>query len=224
MSNEKSLVRSAEKSLEVKSLKDLVRVRTNENSVLCIDVSGSMGAHMRNGKTRIDGLREVVAGIQSKKATQLIAFGLHPLLAGAHPLEPGTQQPEVAFVTEVPDAQGGTPMAQAIDFARSNGFGRAVVISDGGPNDRGAALESARRFGGRIDVIYVGDPGDAGSIFLEELAKVTGGTRFEGDLSDVKEITGAVVGLLNGEVLEEDDEDEDDDDEDEDEDEDDEDA
>jgi hypothetical protein len=216
MSNEnKSLMQVAGKSLQVKSLKDLVRVRTAENSVLLIDVSTSMDAHMKNGKKRIQGLREVVVGLQAKKPTTLIAFGLRPFD------ETGLEKrDEVGFVTEVPEAQGGTPLAQGIDFARSNGFGRAVVISDGEPNDDRAAMESAMAFGGRIDVIFVGDPGSRGSIFLDQLAQATGGTRFEGDLSDVKEITGAVAGLLNGEVLEEDeddDEDEDEDDEDEDE-------
>jgi hypothetical protein len=95
-------------------------------------------------------------------------------------------------------------------MAGQNGFGRVVVISDGGPTDD--AMGAAMAFGGRIDVIFVGDPHDAGSYFLDTLAKATGGQRFEGDLSDVKEITGAVVGLLNGEILEEEDDDEDDDD------------
>jgi Mg-chelatase subunit ChlD len=222
MSNEnKSLLRTAEKSLQIKSLKDLVRARTSENSVLCIDVSYSMTATMRNGKTRIQGLREVVAGMRTKRAdVQMIAFGLNSNRSLHDPtgLEPNMGSKQVDFVTEVPDAQGGTPMAEAIDLARTSGFGRAVVISDGGPNDQHAALEAARQFGGRIDVIYVGDAGDPGSRFLDELAKITGGQRFEGDLSEVKELTGAVVGLLNGESLEEDDDDDDDDDEEEEED------
>jgi hypothetical protein len=211
MSTENKLMKVLGKSLSLDSLDDLVRVRSNENSVLLIDVSGSMGAFMRNGKTRINGLREVVAGIQSKRTTQMIAFGLNPG-ASLDPtgLEPRSAQGEVDFVNEVPDAQNTTPLAEGIDFARVNGFGRAVVISDGAPNDRNKALDAARNFGGRVDVIFVGDPGEPGSLFLEQLASATGGQRFEGDLSDVKEITGAVIGLLNGEVLEEDDDDEDD--------------
>src|SRR4051794_11198920 len=202
--SEKSLMRSASKSLEVKSFKDLIRARSAENPVLLIDVSGSMGAFMRNGITRIDGLRQVVAGMLAKRATPMIAFGM-ATQQFAHPLEPQQQSrsEEVGFVTEVPDAHGGTPLAEAIDFARANGYGRAVVISDGQPNyPNSTSLDAARRFGGQIDVIYIGDPGDPGSMFLDELAKATGGQRFEGDLSDVKEITGAVIGLLNGEVLE----------------------
>ncbi len=218
-----ALVRSLEKSLEIKTLKDLVRVKTNETPVLLIDVSGSMGHPMRNGKTRIAGLREVVTGMQAKRPTQMIAFGLEPNRPHHDPT--GLEMvvaagSEVAFVTDVPDAQGGTPMAEAIEFARMSGFGRAVIISDGSPNDTHGAMEAARQFGGRIDVVYVGDPGDPGSMFLESLAKETGGQRFEGDLSEVKELQNVVVGLLTGDVemeeVDEDDDDEDEDDEDED--------
>ena len=208
------LTKSLEKSLTVKSLKDLVRVRTSESAVLLLDVSGSMGTFMRNGKTRINGLRIAVSDIQSKRPTSMIAFGLEASRQ-VDPLEPmmvgGT---EIAFVTEVPDAQGGTPLAEAIDFARTNGFGRAVVISDGVPNDQSKAMDAARQFGGQIDVLFVGDPGEAGSFFLDGLAKATGGSRFEGDLSEPKEIAGAIVGLLNGEVLEQPDADDDEEDED----------
>jgi len=148
----------------------------------------------------------------------MIAFGLLPQHDSTG-LEPRTGSPEVAFVDTVPDAQGGTPLAEAIDFASQNGFGRLVVISDGSPNyPHSTSMDAARRFGGQIDVMYIGDPGDPGSVFLEQLAAATGGQRFEGDMSDIKEITGAVIGLLNGDVLEQDDDDEDDDEDDEDDD------
>jgi hypothetical protein len=214
MSNETSLMKMLDKSTKLSSLKDLVRSKDAENVVLLLDCSASMGAYMRNGKLRIGGLREVVAGIQAQRTTTMVAFG--PAAVGAHPLEP--MGSPVRFVTEVPDPEGGTPLAEAITFARSNGFGRAIVVSDGGPNDPRAAMEAAREFGGQIDVVFVGDAGDPGSVFLDELAKTTGGSRFEGDLSEVKELTGAIVGLLNGETMEQDDEDDEDEDDEDDED------
>lgn len=221
MANETSLQKTLSKSLEVKSLKDLVRVRTSEHGVLMIDTSGSMTDTMRNGKQRIQGLREVVIGLQKARPTPMIAFGYAGGGGSGHPLEQGLGSQEVGMVTEVPEALGGrTPLTEAIDFARTCGFSKGVVISDGGPDNRSSAMEAARRFGGQIDVIFVGDEGDPGSVFLEELAKMTGGVRFQGDLSDVKELTGAVIGLLNGEVLEQTDEDDDDEDGDEEDDED----
>jgi hypothetical protein len=185
-------------------------MKSSTNAVLLLDVSYSMNAPMLNGKTRITGLREAVTGIlKNRPGTTMAAFGLTPQI--------DPPKGEVEFVTVVPDAQGGTPLAEAIMFAGTNGFGRCVVISDGAPNDRSAAIDAARTFGGQIDVLFVGDAGDPGSDFLDELARLTGGTRFEGDLSDPKELGTAVIGLLNGEVLEQDDNG-DDEDEDEDED------
>ena len=208
---EKSLMRLASKSVEVKSLRDLVRSRTSENPALLLDLSGSMAMHMHNGKTRQQGLREVVTGLQSKRPTTMIGFGMDA--TPGHPMEPNSGGQLVGFINEIPEALGpSTPLAEAIDFARVGGFAKAVVISDGIPDDRSAAMAAAMSFGGQIDVIFVGNPGEPGSIFLEELAKATGGRRFEGDLADVKEITGAVIGLLNGEVMEEEDDDDDDED------------
>lgn len=214
MSEQNSLMRTMNKSLQVKSLKDLVRARTSENPILLLDLSGSMGGCMHNGKTRQQGLKEVVTGLQAKRPTPMIGFGMDT--TSSHPLEQG-MTPLVGFINEVPEALGpSTPLAQAIDLARENGYAKAVVISDGIPDDRSAAMEAATRFGGRIDVIFVGNPGEPGSLFLDGLATATGGSRFEGDLADVKEITGAVIGLLNGETMEDQDDDEDDEDEDED--------
>lgn len=213
--DDNKLVRMMEKSMSIKSLRDLARSKESGNVVLLIDVSGSMGAYMRNGKRRIDGLREAVAGIQAKRSTTMIAFGLE---MHRRDVETGerSNSGEVAFVSSVPDAQGMTPLAEAIEFAGQHGFGRLVVISDGSPNPpHSRVTDAAKAFGGQIDVLFVGDPGDPGSAFLDGLAQLTGGQRFEGDLSDVKEITGAIIGLLNGDVLEQDDEDDDDEDDDE---------
>ena len=224
---------SLTKSLEVKSLKDLVRVKQTENSFLLIDCSGSMSEKMRNGRERISGLREVVSQVQSQKQVPMVAFG--PRMVEGKPVTydmiysgeaDRLQALPWGFVTEVPDPGGNTPLKEAIEFARVQGAGRLVVISDGEPGDPQGCMEAARMFGGRIDVIFVGDEGDMGSIFLERLAESTGGQRYQGDLTDPKMLSGAVVGLLMGEVLEtvgddepdvdEDDEDDDDDDDDDD--------
>jgi hypothetical protein len=222
-----------EKSLRAKTLKDLVRISDTDNPNLLLDCSGSMNERMRNGKKRIEGLRAVVQNVQAKKPTAMIAFG--PTFGFNESKDPNVFNPYeddapkdgdryvlpemrvVDFVSEVPEPQGGTPLHLAIDFARQKGVGRLLLISDGQPNDMALAMTAARNFGGKIDVVYVGDPGDMGSIFLDDLAKATGGQRFEGDLTDVRELENTVIGLLTGEVMEEVD---DDDDEDEDEDED----
>ncbi len=167
-------------TLAVKSLADLVRVKTPSEHFLLIDVSGSMGDHMRNGKTRISGLTDVVNDLRKEGKIRLIAFG-----------------GEGAYLTDmVPRASGGTPLHQAIDLARTTGAGRAIVISDGQPNDGQAAMDAARAFGGQLDVVFVGDPGEGGESFLRELAQLTGGTEFHGDLSKPKELGAKIAGLL----------------------------
>jgi hypothetical protein len=197
MSDHSALVKSLSKSLQVKSLADLVRVRTSENVYLLIDCSGSMNDHLRNGKTRINGLRDVVKDIQSTRSVRLIAFGGRDRSS----FEP------IGFVESVPDAGGGTPLTQAIEFARTHKAGRAVVISDGMPDDSRGALDAAREFGGQIDVVFVGNPSEFGEAFLKQLAEATGGTQFTGDLSQPKELSAQIAGLLNGAVEDDDDDD-----------------
>lgn len=186
-----ALARELNKSLQVGSLDDLVRVQTESNIWLLLDCSGSMSSPMRNGKDRIAGLRETVDSIQSERRMQMIQFS-------------GSVQ-----VTEyVPDPNGGTPLAEAIDLARTNECSRAIVISDGEPNNENAAMDSAKRFGGRIDVVFVGDPGSHGEAFLKRLAQSTGGESFTGDLTEPKKITAGVIGLLTaGTELDDDDDD-----------------
>jgi CBS domain-containing protein len=210
-----------ERSLTVSSLRDLARSRKAENVFLLVDCSGSMGARLSGtGQTRIEALRGIAKQVLSARKAPVMQFGAMDPNTGAW----------IGFVDgDIPDANGGTPLAEAIEFARRNGAGRLVVISDGVPDDRDLALEAARQFGGRIDVVFVGDPGEAGSVFLDRLAQLTGGERFEGDLSETRKLTGAITGLLVGDVAaaaaafgdddeEEDEDDDEDDDEDEDED------
>lgn len=221
MSNETTdlVRRQLEESLEAGSLKAMAR--DVEQVFLLIDTSGSMEAPLRNGKRRIDALREIVTDITSKGHVTMIAFG-------------GPYDSQVRFVDTVPEPDGGTPLAQAIQLAKEYAATRVVIISDGMPDSQSQATDAAHGFGGRIDVAFVGNEGDGGAMFLNELARITGGTQFTGDLGDPKKLTGQIIALLEGDVDEkapiqgegfstidpdpEDAEDEDDDEEDEDED------
>lgn len=219
-----ALVKQLEKSGSLSSLADLVRVRENENVALLVDVSGSMADYVddvasanRNYTRRIDALRIVVRDVVQKKLVPVYAFG-GPMEDSDHRMQYVWQVPYDA----IPEPVGGTPLRPAIEMARQNGYGRLLVISDGNPEDRSGCLEAAKQFGGRIDVVFVGPANDwtGGSEFLDELARATGGNRFEGDLGDTKQIASTIAGLLAGEVMEEVDEDDDEDDDDEDDDED----
>jgi hypothetical protein len=141
----------------------------------------------------------VVRDIQQQRPTPLIGFGLRE------------HRGEVGFISSIPAPFGGTPIASAINFAREQNFGRAVVISDGSPTESThECMDAAARFGGKVDVVFVGDPGDPGAEFLLKLAESTGGTSFTGDLSEPKELGAGVIGLLTGEVAEDEDEDDED--------------
>lgn len=184
-SNTDLVRRQLEDSLEQGSLKAMAR--DAETVMLLIDTSGSMEATIRSGKRRIDALREVVADIKKAGDVPMIAFG-------------GPYDAQVRFVDGVPEPDGGTPLHIAIPYAKEYGATRLVVISDGVPDLADQSMQEARTFGGRIDVVFVGNEGDSGQMFLNALASATGGTQFTGDLGNTKKLTSQVIGLLEGEV------------------------
>ena len=187
--NEQLTRQSLELGLDLGSLKSLVKA-TAENVMLLIDTSGSMSDRIVGGGSKIEGLRTSVKEIGPKEnGVPMIAFG-------------GPYDAQVRFVDAVPDPDGGTPLHVAIPYAKEYGATRLVVVSDGQPDLSEECLLQAKTFGGQIDVVYVGNPGDHGSAFLDELAHLTGGKRHEGNLGDTKKLTGTIIGLLEGEVEE----------------------
>lgn len=219
------LLKSLDKTTSLTSLADLVRVKTQVPPALLLDCSSSMDEKvLKAGKTRIACLRQVVAQIKAQQEVPMIAFGPR-FKDGGVPFNPTTdwnlpnvsELPTAALVNEVPNPAGMTPLHKGIDFARENGLSRLVLVSDGGPDSTTMAMEAAKKFGGRIDVVFIGDDNDPGAFFLEELAKTTGGEKFDGDLGELKQLTGTIVALLSGDVeivdTDDDDEDEDEDDE-----------
>lgn len=188
---ENSLIRTASQLTKSSSLDDFMR--ETETVFLLIDTSGSMNGPIdpREPKRRIDGLREVVAEIKGTGHVPMIAFG-------------GPWDGEVRFVDAVPEPAGGTPLHAAIPYAKQYGATRLVIVSDGMPDLKSQSLDAARQFGGRIDIVYVGDvkDGEGGLAFLESLAKLAGGTHHVGSLGDVKLLSRTVIGLLGGDVAE----------------------
>lgn len=184
-----AIANTLDKSLKAKTLADLVRIKSDERKTLAIDCSASMDTPMYNGKRRIDGLREVVKGIREQVPCEMIVF------------DGGNAR----TVDGVPEPNGGTPMHEAIRFAKERGAGSLVVVSDGQPDWPQGTLDAAMAFGGRIDVVFVGNPGDFGEQFMIELAQKTGGIQFTGDLAEVKQITSGIVGLLTAGERDEDD-------------------
>lgn len=183
MTTNNALITSAlNKSLTIKTLDDLVRVRTSEVRFLVCDASSSMNCLMRNDQRRIDGLKEVVRQVKEKAAVRLVVFDGN----GARLVDNTVTEP-----------YGGTPLHEGIRMAKLHGASSCVVISDGEPDSETRAMEAAREFGGRIDVVFVGSEGDYGRLFLRRLAESTGGTESTGDLADSGATSGAIIGLLS---------------------------
>jgi hypothetical protein len=138
------------KSLAKKSLADLVRAR-KQRSLLLVDASGSMSSVVKSGERKIDALRTVVKTLRETHPVPVAAFGCC-----------GRQ---TIMVDVVPEPSGGTPLAEAIDFGKVKGANHLVVVTDGYPDNAYSAFEAADRFGGKIDVFYIGDGGDSGARF-----------------------------------------------------------
>lgn len=144
----------------------------NAECVVLVDTSGSMGsADSRGGRTRYDVACEELAALQGAMQGKIA------VLSFAN---------ETMFCPDgKPYNQGGrTDLAGALQFAKVADVPgiRFIVISDGEPNDKQAALREAKKYTNRIDVIYVGpEHSPAGRDFLAKLAQVSGGQAVTAD-------------------------------------------
>jgi hypothetical protein len=170
----------------LRTLRDLVKKATTSGAMLLLDCSGSMAEIMATGESKIEALRAVVADVRSSVNVPASAFGPAPGV--------------VDVVDQIPDPQGGTPMAQAIVKAREAKRLHLIVISDGVPDSTEWALREAATFmaqgGQRIDAIYIGNDNDYGAKFMTELATVGNGTQSVTDLKEQKLLAEAIRGLL----------------------------
>jgi len=169
-----------------KGLRDLVRAKTRR-SMLLVDVSGSMDSRIATGERRIEALRKVVATLLKTHPVPVGAFGL-----------PSRRGVGMVDGNHIPEPEGGTPLAEAIEFARTQGANHAVVVTDGMPDNDRAAFDEARQFGGPIDVFFIGDAGEYGAQFCQRLADLTGGTANVTDLGvdEQKQLGTKIAGLL----------------------------
>jgi Mg-chelatase subunit ChlD len=80
--------------------------------------------------------------------------------------------------------QAGTDLAKALEFAKVADVSgmRFILISDGEPDDRSAAMRIASTYRNRIDIIYVGsETSSRGRDFMSELARLSGGIAVTSD-------------------------------------------
>lgn len=160
-----SLIQSASKqesSGEAGRYQQRQQAQATSAVVILADVSSSMN-EPAGGKKKIDILREALSHQwPSVRYGHLIAFS--SLVA------------TIDSPANLPNPSGSTALHLAIEAARSFRPRRTLIISDGHPDDKDAALIAADGLTGRIDVIYCGPEGDEKAInFLNRLARRTGG-------------------------------------------------
>lgn len=192
MSNPDGLALRAKLALtQTSSLGDLVKAKKLEKETfLLIDCSYSMNETIAvpygRTTTKMDALRQVVEQLRLEGVVRpMVGFGLM-----------GNGHDGVGFIEYIPQPQGGTPLAEGIDFSTSAGATHLIVVSDGEPNDGPRALGAAKRFGGKIDVFYCGSLPSRGEEFLRSLAAQSGGQCENVSLGVPKQLTSALKGLL----------------------------
>lgn len=155
------------------------RRSTNAQQCLLLDVSGSMLNGAGTGNSRIYELRQLARRFPG---TRRFIFSF------------ADDCRELAPEEDVPDAGGGTQLAEALDYIKAHGILHAALISDGRPDNQAAALRSAA--GLRLDIFYVGPPPEPE--FLRQLAQATGGSYGTASFTRTAELESRIKGLLTG--------------------------
>jgi uncharacterized protein with von Willebrand factor type A (vWA) domain len=129
-------------------------------TVLLLDTSGSMEeGHPR----RIDLLWKAVQALKTPQARWKVATF--------------NSRCRWAAVEAVPDPMGGTDLAHAFAVIGEARPARVTVVTDGQPDDMGAAHEAALALHCPVSVLFVGDASDRDAIaFCQRLCAATKGT------------------------------------------------
>jgi hypothetical protein len=82
-----------------------------------------------------------------------------------------------AFIGRPDTAKGSTDLVKGLELVYTLNPEKIILISDGQPDDPDLALSIAKIAKIPINVLYIGDAGDAGDLFMTSLAKATGGKK-----------------------------------------------
>lgn len=132
--------------------------------VVIADLSSSMTCQAFDHKTRHECLQEAMAPFKGR--VQVLAFNSSVWEVDADAL---------------PRPSGSTNLSEALSVAKSIEPVHVLVISDGAPNSRDAALQAAEQLAKDcvIDAMYIGPEGDTDCIeFMRTLAEEIGKGRF----------------------------------------------
>jgi hypothetical protein len=152
--------------------------------ILLLDVSGSMNMHVTDRKRKIDVLRTVIDGIK-------IGMDMYAFSSTCHK------------VKYVPEPQDTTNLAGAFRYLKPQikKDTKLTLVSDGCPDDETDALHEAIALGVPVNVVFIGTEGDDGEQFMDQLAKVTNGSRItvnEMSHNFQEQLTQGIAGYLTG--------------------------
>lgn len=162
------IVVGSQSDIAQKQGRSLAETFLNAEIVLLIDVSGSMGYQdAPNGMTRWEYAQEQLTHLQ----------GLHP---GKIALVEFSTMTYYRPNGQLSEPNGSTAMDDGLKFIKvADDCGlKIILVSDGDPDDRQAALNEASKFKTKIDAIYCGLEGGPGQAFLQQLVNKTGGQFF----------------------------------------------
>jgi len=152
--------------------------KLNNNTVLLLDVSGSMYSDIEPGKSKISALRDIVSNIPGSP----VIFAFNDSTQGC-------------TKNTVLNPCGGTKMSQALEHLKLRGHNKIIMITDGEAQDKEQTLISAA--GMSIQILYIG----AGQKpdFLDKLcaAAANGSFATKEDLKQTKELSAKLQLLLD---------------------------
>ncbi len=168
----KGIVKGSLADVARQNNQSIARTFVGAKVVVIVDTSSSMRANdSRGGRTRYDVACDELAALQAGMPGKIAVLSFANTTMFCPDGKPYNQG-------------GGTDLAGALKFAMLADVPgiRFIVISDGEPDDRGAALTVAKAYQNRIDVIYVGpESNPAGRDFLMQLAQASGGQAVTAD-------------------------------------------
>ena len=142
---------------------------------LMLDVSGSMGGN------KIESLRQATSGFVAACDFSDTSLAFEPFgdeYPSSNRVALTCIQPMLLTTSQMLNAVGGTPMAQAMNYVIENySLTRAVLLSDGQPDSEAAAYASAERYREAripVDCVHIGDSSH-GEPCLRRIAEMTGG-------------------------------------------------
>lgn len=165
--------------------RSLAETFVSADCIVIVDTSGSMAAYdSRGGETRYNVACEELKNLQNSMPGKLAVIAF-------------SDRTEFCPAGVPTFFGGGTDLAGALQFSKIADVPNMqfIVISDGQPDEPGAAVKVARTYQNKINVIYVGpESNPVGRDFLARLAKASGGQAITADRA--KELASSVTKLL----------------------------